>query len=66
MSKANYEQLKLAFDLAVNIIMKNEPGDSRAVSDEAVALCAVSCNLVNDDVMNVIAKAINNNAHTKL
>jgi hypothetical protein len=58
--KASYEQLRLALDLALIMIMRNEPGDSRAVSDEAVALAAVSCDLVNNEVMDVIAKAIVN------
>jgi len=61
--KPTYEQLKLAFDVAVDIIMKNEPGDSRAVSDIAVALASVSCDIVDDAVMKVIDEASVNYAH---
>ena len=60
--KPTYEQLELALSLAVNIIMAGEPGDSRAVSDEAVALTAVQCGLVDARVMGVIAKALRRNA----
>ncbi len=57
--KPTYEQLELALALAVNIIMAGEPGDSRAVSDVAVALAAVQCGLVDDKVMDVIIQALN-------
>lgn len=57
--KPTYEELKLAFDLAVCMIMKNEPPDSRAVSNEAVALCALSCGDNSKEVMNVIEAAAN-------
>ena len=52
------EALEAALDLAVNIIMVNEPGDSRAVSDEAVALAAVSCGDTSPEVMAVIRDAL--------
>lgn len=52
------KQLEQALSLAVNIIMTNEPGHSCAVSNEAVALAAVSCGLVDDDVMKVITDAL--------
>lgn len=52
--KATYDQLKKALTVAVGIIMKNEPPDSRAVSDIAVALASVDCDLVNEQVMNII------------
>lgn len=57
MAQATQAQLKQALEIAVNIIMANEPGHSCAVSDIAVALAAVSCDLVDDKVMAVIEKA---------
>lgn len=51
-------ELKQALDLAVCMIMKHEPGDSRAVSNEAVALCAVSCGDTSEAVMKVIHDAL--------
>jgi hypothetical protein len=57
MAQATYTQLKQALEIAVNIIMASEPGDSRAVSDIAVALAAVSCDIVDDKVMAVIEEA---------
>lgn len=56
--KATYEQLELAFKLAVQMLSKLEPGDSRAVSNEFVALAAVECELVDDRVMNIIEAAL--------
>lgn len=50
--------LQEALDLAVNIIMANEPGDSRAVSDEAVALASVACGDTSEPVMSVIRAAL--------
>lgn len=44
----------LALDLAIGIIMENESGDSRAVSDEAVAIAAVSCGDFSEPVMKII------------
>lgn len=49
---------KEALDLAVNMIIAAEPGDSRAVSDEAVALAAVACGDTSDAVMKVIRAAL--------
>lgn len=54
--KPTYEQLKLSLSIAVEIIMNNEPGDSRAVSDIAVALAAVDCGLIDDKVLEVLEK----------
>lgn len=51
-------EIKEALDLAVCMIMKHEPGDSRAVSNEAVALCAVSCGFTDEPVMKVIRDAL--------
>jgi hypothetical protein len=47
-----------ALDLAVNIIMANEPGHSCAVSNEAVALAAVSVGDTSAAVMKVIRDAL--------
>lgn len=47
-----------ALQLAVNIIMDGEPGDSRAVSNEAVALAAVSVGDTSAPVMKVIRDAL--------
>lgn len=47
-----------ALTLAVNMIMENEPGDSRAVSNEAVALAAVSVGDTSAPVMEVIRAAL--------
>jgi hypothetical protein len=52
-------ELREAFVLAVNMIMANEPGDSRAVSNEAVALAAVAFGDTSPEVMNVIRAALN-------
>lgn len=56
--KASYDQLYMALSLAVDMLSKNEPGDSRAVSDEFVAIAAVQCGLVDEAVMNVIINAL--------
>lgn len=50
--------LEKALELATEIIMKNEPGDSRAVSNEAVALAAVVSGDTSEPVMAVINKAL--------
>lgn len=50
--------LKEALDLAVNLIMESEPSDSRAVSNEAVALAAVACGDTSDAVMKIIRAAL--------
>lgn len=47
-----------ALELAVNIIMASEPGDSRGVSNEAVALAAVSIGDTSAPVMKVIRNAL--------
>lgn len=43
-----------ALSVAVDIIMSNEPSDSRAVSDIAVALASVACGDTSEPVANVI------------
>lgn len=62
MTTATREQLKKALTLAVNMLAHYEPGDSRAVSNEFVALAAVQCDLVDDAVMKVIEDALENSA----
>jgi hypothetical protein len=57
-SNAQGAQVQQALQLAVNIIMASEPGDSRAVSNEAVALAAVSCGDTSEPVMKVIRDAL--------
>lgn len=57
---ATYQQLKLALQLANQMLIVNEPSDSRAVSNEFVALAAIECDLVDDEVMSVINKALLN------
>jgi len=51
---ATYKELKLALDLACNMLISVEPPDSRAVSNEFVAIASVQSNLVTDEVMKVI------------
>jgi acyl-CoA reductase-like NAD-dependent aldehyde dehydrogenase len=53
-----YQQLKLALDLACNMLVIHEPPDSRAVSNEFVALAAVQSGLVDANVMSVIEQAL--------
>jgi hypothetical protein len=48
-----------ALKLAVNLLAPYEPGDSRAVSDEFVALAAVSVGDMSPEVMAVIRNALN-------
>lgn len=47
-----------ALKLAVNMLAPYEPGDSRAVSDEFVALAAVSVGDTSPEVMAVIRSAL--------
>lgn len=42
---ARIAALEAALNLALEILVKFEPGDSRAVSNEFVAMAAVACNL---------------------
>lgn len=49
------DNLQKALDLALHILSASEPSDSRAVSDEFVAMAAVSCGVdVSDSCMQVI------------
>lgn len=55
---AEIERLKEALSLAVQMLFPYEPGDSRAVSDEFVALAAVDCGLADDKCMKVIRDSL--------
>ena len=57
-AEAREKQLRAALKLAVDIVMVNEPGDSRAVSDEAVALAAVVCECDDEKCWAVIDQAL--------
>jgi hypothetical protein len=52
------DQLKAALRLAVNMLSVHEPPDSRAVSDEFVALACVDCGDTEGRVMEVIEAAL--------
>ncbi len=52
------EKLRLALCVAVNMLSMHEPPDSRACSDEFVALAAVSCGDTSPEVMAVIESAM--------
>jgi len=56
--------MREALELAVNIIMISEPGDSRAVSNEAVALAAVLAGDTSGPVMEVIRNALSARSST--
>lgn len=52
------EQLQAALDLALCRLIRFEPGDSRAVSGEFVAMAAVACDCVNDAALRIIKDAL--------
>lgn len=54
------EDLEKAFDLATCRLGELEPGDSRAVSDEFVAMAAVLCGLFDHDgsIMKIIDEGL--------
>jgi hypothetical protein len=56
--RATRRDLEEALKLAVGLLAPLEPGDSRAVSNEFVALAAVQCGMATDDVMQVIRDGI--------
>jgi hypothetical protein len=56
--KPTPEQLTRALSLAVDMLSIYEPPDSRAVSDEFVALACVDCGSVEGRVMDVIDAAL--------
>lgn len=47
-----------ALNLAVDMLMKYEPPDSRAVSDEAVSLASVASRVDNDECWEIIRAAL--------
>lgn len=55
--------LREALGLALVYLERFEPGDSRAVSDEFVALAAVQCGLGDDACMAVIRRALRDSGH---
>jgi hypothetical protein len=59
---AHHHALKKALDLALCRLAPQEPGDSRAVSDEFVAMAAVAAGHCDQPVMAVIEKALANEA----
>ena len=50
--------IERALALAVSMLAPHEPGDSRAVSDEFVAIASVACGDTSPRVMEVIDGAI--------
>jgi hypothetical protein len=58
MTPPTIEQLQKALHLALRMLQPHEPADSRAVSDEFVALACVHSGDVSDNVMQVIETAL--------
>jgi hypothetical protein len=54
----NFEPLRQALDLALCHLSKSEPGDSRAVSNEFVAMAAVLSGDVSPSVTAIISGAL--------
>ncbi len=52
------DKLQKALDLALAILVRFEPGDSRAVSDEFVAMASVAAGNENDACLEIIARAM--------
>ena len=53
------EKYKLALELALILLFKYEPGDSRAVSDEFVAMAAIHSDAnTSDDCVELVRRAI--------
>ena len=53
------DKYKLALELALVLLEKYEPGDSRAVSDEFVAMAAILCDVsTSDDCVGLIRNAM--------
>jgi hypothetical protein len=51
-----YEEVMLALQVAVDILSLYEPGDSRAVSNEFVALAYVSCGCIDEESKKIIVE----------
>lgn len=56
--RAENARLREAITLAVGMLSQDEPGDSRAASNEFVALAAVQCGIANDKDWVVIRAAL--------
>lgn len=52
------ELVEAALRLAVEMLAPYEPGDSRAASNEFVALAAISCGVDDDECHKVIMTAL--------
>lgn len=52
-------KLDMALKLALNMLIKYEPPDSRGVSPEFVSMAAVSCNVDTENCIEIIEKALN-------
>lgn len=55
---ATYEQTHAALTLALKMLLKHEPPDSRAVSDEFVAMAAIQSGHCNARIMAIIEKGL--------
>lgn len=64
MSASTIEDYRMALSLAVAMLSHHEPPDSRAVSDEFVALACVDCGDATGDVMPTIRRALERNKST--
>lgn len=51
-------KVELALQLALNWLIKYEPPDSRAVSNEFVAMAAISCGCDNEKCIEIIQNAL--------
>ena len=56
-ARAQIAKLLEVLELAADMLMEHEPGDSRAVSDAAVAICCASIGTTDDQVMVVVRAA---------
>jgi hypothetical protein len=59
MNTPTMDDMKTALELAVNMLSQYEPPDSRAVSNEFVALACIVCGDTSDEVMQIIRAALN-------
>jgi hypothetical protein len=51
------ERLELALGYALNILSRNEPGDSRAVSDEFVSMASILCDHDNQEALDILTRS---------
>ena len=55
----NFEKYKLALELALILLSKYEPGDSRAVSDDFVAMAAIHADAnTSEDCVELVRQSI--------